>query len=168
MSVSGAVCFFCSHFHVLRRVLSGHCAAAKTQNATLHHVSGEEIASLIQINRGCGECLSDFSYINDVTCERTIGCTGCCGSHCKKMPLEKLPISQLIDGIPCKLCVVHSTPVIYTLGRSDGLGSMLGQKRLIFLVKQHKDTTGRHAINTLACVYLYGTHVCCILMFWIL
>ena len=92
----------------------GHCA--KTP-AIWHNVSGEqEIASLIQIPV---HDFTDSSFISQIKCERILG------SPPGSISTEIVPISQPIDAIPCKLCVVHSTPVIYTLVMHDGLGSRL-------------------------------------------
>ena len=90
--------------------------SAKT-SAISHNVSGEqEIASLIQFP---GYEFSDSSFIRKIKCERNLG----------RLPgymlPESAPISQPIDAIPCKLCVVNSTTVIYSLVMHDGLGSRL-------------------------------------------
>jgi len=92
----------------------GQCA--KTP-AISHNVSGEqEIASLIQFPE---YEFSDASFLRRIKCERNLG----------RLPGYILPdigpISEPIDAIPCKLCVVHSTTVIYSLVMHDGLGSRL-------------------------------------------
>ena len=95
----------------------GHCA--KTP-AISHNVSGEQqISSLIQFQFFPRDEFSDSSFIRKIKCERNLG----------RLPEgivpEIEPISQPIAAIPCKLCVVHSTPVIYFLVMHDGLGSRL-------------------------------------------
>ena len=93
----------------------GHCA--KTPAIWHNGERGEqEIASLMQIKPVGGP---DLSFISTIKCERTVG----------RPPVdispEIVPISQPIDAIPCKLCVMNSTPVIYTLVMHDGFGSRL-------------------------------------------
>ncbi len=111
-------------FGVVLLLRTGHCF--EQFPAILHNDSGEqEIASLMQINSGRGKNFDDnLPFLGKVKCEHTVGHTG---SPPLDIHPEIAPISQPIDAIPCKLCVVHSTPgpVIYALVQHDGLGSRL-------------------------------------------
>ena len=191
-------CGLCFLFPFPRVRMQGHCFAEIP--AILHNVSGEqENSCLMQINRGRGKSFGHLPFFNDIKCDHKLGRGRALSqpslnfrAHPDTNILENTSMSQRIDAIPCKLCVVHSTTVMYTLVQEDGLGSMLGWLRVnygqtqtffyfdrllipwdgrrgqSFLVKESMDMAGRHAINTSGCVFVYGTHVCCMLMYWIL
>jgi len=118
-------------FGVVLVLGTGHCFAEIP--AILHNVSGEqENSCLMQINRGRGKSFGHLPFFNDIKCDHKLGRGRALSqpslnfrAHPDTNILENTSMSQRIDAIPCKLCVVHSTTVMYTLVQEDGLGSRL-------------------------------------------
>ncbi len=113
-----------------------------------------EIASLLQMHSESDEDLEDRQmYLPSIECEIRIGSDDSCANHFQNMSINTLAVAPVSHAIPCKLCFLRDcrreekealsgrTPVVFSMGRHDGLGSRL--YNVIF----HLAVAWRHSLS---------------------